>query len=153
MVIITKENDGYKLTSEKWANKPLKEVFSFFAEAQNLEKMTPAWLNFSIITPPPIVMKEGLLIDYKIKLFGVPMKWKTLISRWEPGKCFVDEQLKGPYKKWIHLHSFESSKGGTVCRDEVAFYPLGGALTMPFVGFNLRKIFEYRGRVMDKIFA
>jgi ligand-binding SRPBCC domain-containing protein len=107
-------------------------------------------MGFEVVTPGPIVMQVGTLIDYRIRVMGVPLRWRTLISRWEPPHRFVDEQLRGPYAEWIHHHHFsETAAGATLMEDEVHFrLPLGplGALATPLVRWQLRRIFEFRRR-------
>lgn len=137
-------------------NRPIKEVFDFFADAGNLEKITPPELNFHIITPQPIDIKKGTLIDYELKLRGIPVKWKTEITDWNPPHSFVDTALKSPYKQWIHLHTFEEGKKGeTIMRDKVRyklpFEPLGD-LAHWYVKKELRYIFDYRYKVIEEIF-
>ena len=103
-------------------------MFPFFAEARNLETLTPPWVKFKVLTPPPITMQPGTLIDYKIKAHGWPISWRTEIAEWNPPHRFVDLQLRGPYTLWRHTHTFEEREGGTLCRDHVRYRPRGGAL-------------------------
>jgi ligand-binding SRPBCC domain-containing protein len=135
---------------------PREDVFGFFAEAGNLERLTPPELRFRILTPQPMTMYAGALIDYRLKLFGVPFAWQTLISRWEPPACFVDEQLRGPYRKWVHTHLFREVAGGTEIIDRVVYQlplgPLGRLVGLP-VASQLRRIFSYRQQVLKEIFA
>ncbi|MFN9993723.1 MAG: SRPBCC family protein [Phycisphaerales bacterium] len=133
---------------------PRREVFSFFADAFNLERITPPWLKFEILTPAPIPMAAGTLIDYRIRLRVIPMRWRTRISKWEPDSSFIDQQLKGPYLEWIHLHTFEENESGTWCEDQVQYRVPGGAIIdRLFVRRDLHRIFGYRQQVMGEIFG
>jgi ligand-binding SRPBCC domain-containing protein len=143
-----------RLERELFVPSPLSEVFPFFADAHNLERLTPTWLSFKILTPPPIQMGVGTLIDYRIKLYGVPMRWRTLISAWEPPHRFVDEQLRGPYSVWWHEHLFEERDGGTLLRDRVRYRAPFGFIAHPlFVRAELDKIFSFRHEVIRRSFA
>ena len=134
--------------------RPLDIVFSFFADAANLETITPPWLRFEIIAPHPIAMHAGALIEYRLQLHGVPLRWQSEITTWEPPHRFVDEQLRGPYRTWIHEHTFKESKGGCEVRDFVRYAVLGGRVAdRLFVRHNVRRIFEYRARRLQEIFA
>lgn len=127
---------------------PRERVFPFFADAGNLARITPAEMGFEIISPQPVAMQAGALIDYRIRVWGAPLRWRTIISRWEPPWEFTDEQLRGPYAQWIHRHRFtDTPDGGTLMEDEVRFkLPFGrlGALAMPLIRWQLRRIFEFR---------
>src|SRR3954470_23735571 len=101
----------------------LDETFAFFAEAANLERLTPPWLNFRTHTPLPIAMGEGTTIDYRVRLRGLPMPWRSRIDVWEPGARFVDRQIIGPYRWWRHEHRFEAVPGGTRVADHVEYLP------------------------------
>jgi len=141
------------LETELWLPCPRAEVFPFFAEARNLEILTPPWLNFEVLTPEPIIMRVGLLIDYRIRLHGIPIGWRTEILEWDPPHRFVDTQLKGPYRLWHHTHTFEEQNGGTLCRDVVRYHPLGGALSnWLFVRRDVEQIFQYRQKKMNELF-
>jgi ligand-binding SRPBCC domain-containing protein len=126
----------------------LEEVFHFFSNAENLEVLTPPFLGFRILSERPIKMEEGAQIEYSIRLFGVPMRWRTLISVWEPGVRFVDEQVKGPYALWHHTHEFQARGGRTIMRDIVKYKEplgwLGDIAHSLFVKRLLGRIFDYR---------
>lgn len=129
------------------------EVFPFFADAANLARLTPDWLKFSIVTPSPIEMREGAVIDYRISLHGLPMKWRTLITLWEPPFRFVDEQVRGPYRYWRHEHTFEETSEGTLMGDRVEYAtPFGAFSDRLLVRRQLRRIFDYRAVVMKDLF-
>lgn len=144
------------ISREAAVNAPIEEVFAFFAKAENLNIITPPELNFKIITSLPIEMKQGTLIDYRIKLSGISFKWKTEITDWEPPYRFVDTQLKGPYKVWIHEHTFVSQGSGTIIRDSVSYLPKGWALEPAIHGLIVKKklehIFDYRMEEIKSIF-
>jgi ligand-binding SRPBCC domain-containing protein len=132
------------------------EVFGFFAEAGNLEKLTPAFLHFRILTPLPIHITQGTLIDYRLRLFGIPFRWQTRIETFDPPKCFSDTQIVGPYRHWHHLHEFYEIPGGTRVVDRVVYeLPLGpcGVLTHTLVVRRLLdRIFAYRGARLRALF-
>ncbi|MEO8878766.1 MAG: SRPBCC family protein [Gemmatimonadaceae bacterium] len=126
---------------------PIDTTFAFFVDAANLGRITPRELGFFIATPLPIEMAAGTLIDYTIRLWGIPMRWRTRIAVWEPGVRFVDEQLSGPYAKWVHTHRFTSVDGGTDIEDEVVYaLPFGalGRMTAPLIRIQLARIFRFR---------
>ncbi|MEO7367411.1 MAG: SRPBCC family protein [Gemmatimonadaceae bacterium] len=138
-----------------WVRHPLKDVFPFFAPAENLERLTPPEVGFRIMTPLPIEMKRGALIDYTIKLFGFPLKWRTEITAWNPPNSFEDTQLRGPYAKWVHTHSFVEESGGTTIEDRVVYaLPFGvlGGIAHPIVARQLKRIFSYREKVLTARF-
>ena len=141
----TTQRGCWEIVTEQHLPRPLDEVFDFFSRAENLAAITPPWLKFEITTPTPIEMKKGALIDYKIRVHGIPIRWRTEITDWDPPRGFVDEQTKGPYRVWIHRHTFEARDDGTLVRDTIQYRPLGGALTNALiVKRDLRKIFAYR---------
>lgn len=147
---------GHLFETETTIPAARRSVFSFFSDASNLTRLTPPSLGFKILTPLPIQMGEGTLIDYTIYLRGWPMRWRTRIFRWNPPVEFIDEQLSGPYKKWIHHHTFEEvDSRNTLMRDRVdyalPFSPLGD-VALPFVRAELRGIFEFRRKAILAIF-
>ena len=135
------------LTREQRIDLPPSKVFPFFADAANLERITPAVLRFSVLTPQPIEMRVGTLIHYRLRVHGLPVDWLTRIDAWEPGVRFVDSQLAGPYRLWHHEHSFDERDGGTLMRDVVHYalpaWPLG-ELAHPIVRRDLAAIFDHR---------
>lgn len=144
------------LTSEVTIYRPVDEVFGFFAEAENLNIITPPYLHFNILTPLPIEMKKGSLIDYRIKLGGIKFKWKTEITLWNPPFAFTDTQIKGPYRIWIHEHTFESYQGKTIVKDKVTYLPPGliaePLINSLFVKQRLDKIFDFRRQKISEYF-
>ena len=135
------------LRREQLLPHPLERVFEFFAEARNLERLTPPLLGFEVVGSEPVEMRAGALIQYRLRLHGLPVDWLTRIDEWEPGVRFVDQQLAGPYRLWHHTHEFEERDGSTLMRDTVRYalplWPLG-ELAMPLVRRDLQKIFDYR---------
>jgi ligand-binding SRPBCC domain-containing protein len=130
-------------------------VFEFFSDAGNLEKITPPELHFQILTSLPIQMRAGTRINYRLRLYGIPMTWKTEITYWNPPIGFIDEQRAGPYALWIHRHLFrEDGKGNTSIEDRVDYnlplYPLG-QISFPLVRWQLRRIFNYRQQMVRRL--
>ncbi|MCA9288484.1 MAG: SRPBCC family protein [Phycisphaerales bacterium] len=145
------------LETEVFVARPIDRVFEFFGDAGNLERITPAFLRFSIVTPRPIEMRPGTLIDYRLRLHGLPLRWRTLISAWEPPHRFVDEQIRGPYRLWRHEHTFEAAEvdgvPGTTCRDRVEYAHWGTGLgERLMVRPNLERIFAFRQRAILDVF-
>jgi ligand-binding SRPBCC domain-containing protein len=131
------------------------EVFSFFADAGNLEAITPPWLRFAVVTPRPIAMGVGTLIEYRLTLHRLPIRWLTRIDVWEPGVRFVDLQLRGPYALWHHTHEFEpAGDDRTLMRDVVRYAlplgPLGAAAHRLFVRRDLARIFAFRAETIAR---
>lgn len=136
--------------------RPVQEVFDFFSKAENLNEITPPMLKFKILSPLPIQMKKGTLIDYSIVLHGVPFKWKTEITEWNPGVSFVDEQLKGPYSIWRHRHVFIAEGEYTRMMDTV-HYESPGWIFEPlidkfFVRKRVEEIFTFREKKLSLLF-
>ncbi len=138
----------------QWVAKPRSEVFNFFSRAENLEKITPQWLNFHIKKKSSPDISEGCLIDYRLKIKGIPVSWQTLISTWRPMERFVDEQLKGPYSIWHHTHDFEDLKDGTLIIDRVIYRaplgPIGSVIEFLMIRHDIRKIFGHRKLIISK---
>jgi ligand-binding SRPBCC domain-containing protein len=142
------------LRREQHLPRPPHDVFPFFADAANLEAITPPWLKFEVTTPAPIRMRQGTLIEYRLNLHKLPIRWLTRIEAWEPPHRFVDVQLAGPYELWHHAHEFSpDGDGGTVMRDTVhyalPFGPLGEIARRLFVARDLAQIFDYRGKRVE----
>lgn len=137
-------------------NRNINEVFDFFSKADNLDKITPPDLGFKIITPLPVDMKKGTLINYKISLNGIPFNWLTKITEWEPPYIFEDTQLKGPYVQWIHRHIFEEKDGNTIMTDNVKYISPGGIFEfiphILFVKKKVESIFDYRQKIFNELF-
>jgi ligand-binding SRPBCC domain-containing protein len=131
----------------------LDETFAFFADAANLQRLTPPWLHFRITTAMPVQMRDGAVIDYRIRVHGLPMPWRSRIVRWEPGICFVDRQLVGPYRWWNHEHRFEPVAGGTLVVDHVEYVPRLRLLTGHLVRRELERIFAFRHHALIRHFA
>jgi len=143
----------FYLQAEQWLPRPVEEIFPFFARAANLETLTPAFLKFEIVTPEPVEMRVGALIDYRIHVHGFPIRWRTEIVAWDPPHRFVDVQLKGPYRLWHHTHTFTAKDGGTLCTDDVRYHPLGGAIANAlFVRRDIETIFAYRRQGLNELF-
>ncbi len=153
MIVFGNDGGAFTLTAEQWLPRPVDEVFRFFADAGNLDALTPRWLRFEIVTPRPIEMKVGALIDYRLRLRGWPIRWQSEISDWSPPHRFVDEQRRGPYRLWHHTHTFAARDGGTLVRDVVRYDVPGGAVANALlVRRDLRKIFTYRQRRLAERF-
>ena len=145
----------YRLEREQWVPQPLASVFDFFSRAENLALITPPWMHFRIRTPTPIEMKVGAHIDYTIRLAGVPKRWRTRVTVWEPERYFADIQESGPYALWEHEHTFTEKGDGVLVADRVRYaLPLGllgravGALA---VRASLSAIFDHRFRCIQKL--
>jgi len=138
----------HRLSTELRVPAPIDEVFAFFADARNLEELTPPWLRFEVLTPAPIEMRVGTEIDYRLRIRGLPVRWRSEITVWDPPHRFVDEQLRGPYRRWHHEHAFEAIDGGTAIYD-IVDYTAPGWLLEPvihslFVRPDVGRIFAYR---------
>jgi ligand-binding SRPBCC domain-containing protein len=147
----------YVFRQEQWISRPIDEVFAFFSEARNLEAITPPWLGFKILSMSSDSIREGTEIRYRLRLHGLPIKWRTEIRRWNPPICFVDLQRSGPYKLWHHTHRFEAHGDRTkmidVVRYTLPFGILGRAVHALKVRGDVRKIFEHRRQYINALFG
>jgi ligand-binding SRPBCC domain-containing protein len=146
----------YHLERSLFLPRPRQEVFTFFADAGNLERITPSFLHFHILTPRPIPMQAGALIDYQLQLFGVRFRWRTRIEIFDPISSFTDIQITGPYRQWHHWHDFSEEQDGTLMRDrveyELPFGPLGRMARWLFVRHALDRIFDHRNAIIAEVF-
>ena len=152
--MITWQTDGGRTTVEmrQWFPRPREEVFAFFSDAANLERITPPWLRFHTLTPLPIAMRPGATIDYRLRLRGLPLRWQSEITVWDPPRRFVDEQRRGPYRSWIHEHELTERDGGTEVRDFVRYAVPGGRwLDRLLVRPDVARIFDYRRRMLQEL--
>ncbi len=147
----------FTFESEQWVPRPLQEVFLFFSDARNLEILTPEWLRFQILTPQPLEMTAGIQIDYRLSWHGIPLRWRTEITQWEPPHQFEDLQIKGPYQLWHHTHRFEVADGGTrimdVVRYALPFGFMGRMVHALSVRRNIEAIFDYRREKIRALFG
>jgi ligand-binding SRPBCC domain-containing protein len=152
-IIPNPQGGGFLLRCEQWLPAPLEKVFAFFSDANALVSITPPWLNFHVVPPPPIELAAGVLIDYKLRMRGIPLRWRSEITVWEPPDRFIDLQRKGPYKHWEHEHTFRVDDGGTIVTDTIHYSVLGGALVHRLlVKHDLERIFAYRQQVLSQRF-
>jgi ligand-binding SRPBCC domain-containing protein len=147
----------HTIDAEQWIPRPLEEVFAFFSDAFNLESITPPRLHFHVVTPRPIALKPGALINYKLRLNGIPLSWTTRIETWNPPHEFSDIQLSGPYKLWSHTHTFTAKNGGTTMTDHVDYElplgPLGELVHKAWVRRDVSSIFAYREKMIRQRFS
>jgi ligand-binding SRPBCC domain-containing protein len=145
----------YNFKTEMIIPDNLDNVFSFFSAAENLQAITPPWLHFRILTPTPLKIEPGHIIDYKLSLYGFPFKWKTRITLWDPPNQFIDEQIRGPYRKWVHHHLFEPRGDHTCMRDQVTYeIPVfSEVINNLFVNRNVTRIFNFRRRRINELFS
>jgi ligand-binding SRPBCC domain-containing protein len=144
----------FTLETKLFLSRSVASVFPFFADAGNLEKITPPWLKFEVVAPLPVSMSVGRLIDYRLRLHGIPLHWQSEITAWEPPYRFVDEQRIGPYRTWIHEHRFTECDYGCIVEDSVCYAVLGGRLVnYLFVRKDVQRIFRYRARKLQEIFS
>jgi ligand-binding SRPBCC domain-containing protein len=147
----------YALRTRTVIQRPLAEVFTFFSAAENLARITPPEMGFQILTTGPIAMRQGATIDYRIRVLVVPLRWRTVIDVWEPGRRFVDAQVRGPYACWWHEHAFDEEEGRTIMDDLVLYAPplgpLGRLAQHVIVARQLRHIFSYRARTITRLYG
>lgn len=144
----------FLIEARQWISRSPTELFPFYGDPLNLERITPPWLHFQVVTPQPIEMASGLFLDYRLRLRGIPLRWRSEISVWDPPYRFVDEQRLGPYRKWHHEHLFEPAGKGTTILDRVTYVPRGGRLINTlFVQPDLNRIFRFRQQKLAEIFA
>lgn len=152
-IIRSPHGKGYRLEASQFLPVGREKLFTFFSDAHQLEAITPASLEFSVLTPRPLEIRAGTVIDYRLRLHGLPIHWQSEITLWEPPSRFVDEQRRGPYRRWRHEHLFEAVDGGTLCRDQVEYAVPGGWLVNSlFVRRSLLGIFEFRQRQLQQHF-
>ena len=145
---------GFRLEASQFLPQPRDRIFDFFSDAFQLETLTPSWLKFTVLTKPPIQISAGTMIDDRLKLHGIPIRWQSLIAEWEPPARFIDRQMRGPYRHWNHQHIFQPVPGGTLCLDVVDYDVIGGRLIHSlFVRPDLLKIFAFRQQKLNERFA
>ncbi len=151
---VTVKQPRFNLYRELIVPAKLADVFKFFSDAHNLDRITPKFLRFQVLTPAPIAMKEGARIEYALRLRGIPIRWTSEITVWEPPYRFVDTQIKGPYRSWIHEHRFEELGSDTKVIDEVAYDFFGGHLVHAlFIRRDIAHIFDHRSESLKQIFG
>jgi ligand-binding SRPBCC domain-containing protein len=144
----------FRVRKQIWLPQPREKVFGFFSDPQNLDRLTPQWLNFKILTAPPFVMAPGTLLDYRLRLRGIPIRWQSEITTWDPPARFVDKQIKGPYSLWVHEHLFEEKEEGTLVSDNVEYAVAGGKLVQRLlVAPDLERIFNHRHLMLRNLFS
>ena len=144
----------HQFKSEIWLPRPIDEVFAFFCDPANLDSITPVWLNFHTITRGPVEMGAGAIFDYRLRVHGLPIRWRSKITAWEPPHRFVDEQIRGPYRLWIHEHTFKPDKEGTLVHDRVRYaVPFDRLLHKLMVRPDVERIFAYRTECLQLRFG
>ena len=145
---------SFHIRREIWLPQPRERVFGFFADPRNLEKLTPAWLRFEVLDAESVRLEAGALIDYRLRLRGFPLRWRSQIALWDPPRRFVDIQVRGPYREWSHEHRFEARSGGTLVVDRVDYAVPGGRLVNRLlVRRDLEQIFDFRTAALGRIFG
>jgi ligand-binding SRPBCC domain-containing protein len=145
----------HHLRRKQLVRRPLAEVFDFFSRSGNLQQITPPWLRFEMRSPEPIEIRVGTEIEYRLRLHGIPLRWVSRIDQWQRDRMFVDRQLHGPYRLWLHRHEFNWVPGGTAVLDSVGyalpFGPLGELAGPAFVRRDLERIFDYRRAAVARL--
>jgi ligand-binding SRPBCC domain-containing protein len=153
----TEHSFAREFVREQWLPRKLDGVFAFFSNAYNLEQITPPFLRFRVVRISNPEIRAGTLIDYRLSLHGVPFRWRTRIQRWQAPDCFVDTQVRGPYKSWHHTHEFVEQDGGTLVRDRVRYeLPLGRwgrVIAGDWVARDVARIFDFRRRRIAELFG
>ncbi len=142
----------HTFTCEQRLDAPLNNVFDFFSDAHNLEAITPPFLRFEVVTPRPIAMQIGTLIDYRLRVRGLPIRWRSEITAWDPPHRFIDEQRRGPYRLWHHEHRFEADGDATMAYDEVTYAVPLNWLLHGFIRKDIERIFAYRQEQLEAWF-
>ncbi|MDB4125794.1 SRPBCC family protein [Candidatus Marinimicrobia bacterium] len=147
----------YKIEYNQFIDLPIEDVFNFFSKPENLSLITPPRMNFEIMTPQPLEMKEGQLVDYALTIaYVIKLRWRTLITKYESPHIFIDQQIKGPYSLWHHTHTFEEKDGGTIIKDSVVyaipFGLLGRFVHAIYIKYDIQLIFKHRKKILTKIF-
>ncbi|HEY6153868.1 MAG TPA: SRPBCC family protein [Candidatus Udaeobacter sp.] len=143
-----------KFQSELWLPQSRDKVFTFFSDARNLDLITPSWLHFRTVTPGSGEMRPGMVMDHRLWVHGFPLRWRSKITAWDPPRRFIDEQVRGPYRLWIHEHRFEEQNGGTLVHDHVRYAVLFDFLIHRlFIRPDIERIFAYREKKLRDIFA
>ena len=144
----------FRMESRIWLRSSLDVVFPFFADARNLEQLTPPWLRFAVLTAGDVSISAGTLIDYRLRLRGIPINWQSEITAWDPPRRFVDEQRRGPYRVWIHEHLFRGYDGLTLAEDRVRYAVIGGSvINRLLVAPDLARVFRYRREKLAALFG
>jgi ligand-binding SRPBCC domain-containing protein len=144
----------HNFESQLWLPQPRGKVFAFFSDAQNLDLITPPWLHFRTIAPDSGEMRPGTLMDHRLRIHGFPLRWCSKITDWDPPVRFVDKQVRGPYRLWIHEHRFEERGGGTLVQDHVRYAVLFDFLIHRlFIRPDIERIFAYRQQKLRELFA
>jgi ligand-binding SRPBCC domain-containing protein len=143
----------YRLQTQLWLPQPREEIFNFFSDPSNLDRLTPPWLHFEVLTPKSVEMNAGTLLDYRLRLHGIRLRWQSEISVWEPPNRFIDRQTKGPYRQWVHEHNFSAHQGGTLVGDSVTYSVPGGRIIQKLlVAPDLDRVYGYRHKILKELF-